>query len=86
MNDIHLKLLTILHTNYQSEIVDISSMNDGVVLSVSTLNGYIYLIQSISINHFSTNIGKPIIFAKYKCDINDYLHVDSDGNFKLYPK
>ena len=88
LNDIHLKLLTILHTNYQSEIVDISGMNDGVVLSVSTLNGYIYLFDTVNFDPitFQQISEKPIIFAKYKCDNNDYLHIDSDGKFKLYPQ
>ena len=87
------KLMSILHTNYQSEILDISTMNDGIILSVSTLDGYVYLYDMVNFKQVSYQklSEKPMIFAKYKkvtqeCrDDYDYYFIDYQGVCKLYP-
>merc|ERR1712003_12929 len=80
--------MTILNTNYQSEILDISAMSDGVVLAVTTLNGFIYLFDTINFNQISFQkvSEKPIVFGKYKKKNNDFYLIDYNGMNRLYPQ
>ena len=82
------KLLTILNTDYQSEIVDISAMSDGIILSVSTLNGFIYLFDTVNFHQVSCQrlSAKPIIFAKYRKSNNDFMFIDYEGTYRVYPQ
>eukprot|EP01083_Nonionella_stella_P066075 173748_1 len=82
------KLLNILHTKHQSEILDISSMTDGLILSVSTLNGFVYLFDTVHFNEISFQklSAKPIVFAQYKSNNNDFMWLDCDGMYQLYPQ
>merc|ERR1719242_1568115 len=82
------QLVTILNADYQSEIVDISAMSDGIILSVSTLNGFIYLYDTVNFHQVSCQrlSAKPIIFAKYRKSNNDFMFIDYEGTYRMYPQ
>jgi len=82
------ELVAILETDCPSAISSLSAMADGLILSAATLNGFVYLFDTVNFQRVAVQrlSAAPIVFAKYRKKDNDFMFIDYQGTFRVYPQ